>query len=166
MLGCHTALPRPYISRPTQWWHGRPAHESIRQEFTAGTAVPQQSHLPPLAPNIYAGWRIHRCRCDVCGYESQRTGGSGASVLTAKSGRDSRPVFRRGVLLSAYMAYHAMYAPPGGFLLFATPKSTSRSVRRRTLRYNAHPASLLVSNRNFLLCCNKNFSYCCDRVYL
>ncbi|MGB9486096.1 MAG: hypothetical protein WCD04_08310, partial [Terriglobia bacterium] len=26
----------------------------------------------------------------------------------------------------------------------------------------SHPASLPVSNRNFLLCCNRNLSLCCD----
>src|SRR5438034_4941915 len=50
----------------------------------------------------------------------------------------------------------------GGERLLWRSRNT-REVRHQHLLF-AHPASLPVSNRNFLLCWNRNFSLCCDKV--
>src|SRR5439155_1228752 len=48
----------------------------------------------------------------------------------------------------------------GGERLLWRSRNT-REVRHQHLLF-AHPVSLPVSNRNFLLCWNRNFSFCCD----
>jgi len=51
--------------------------EEIERHLREGKIVSVEPILGAL--HTGAGW--HRCHCDVCGYQGQRTGGSGVSVL-------------------------------------------------------------------------------------